>query len=240
VFPHYLPGTAAWLRTATDLVLILHIAGGVVGVTAGVGALTFRKGEHWHRLAGTAFFVAMLALGSTAAVIRLVLNEVGNVFGGIFTCYLVATAWTTVKRPEGCVGRFEIAAMLATMAVAAIAARGAAEMISAHAGGPILVATIAMAAIAAAAGGADLSVIVRRGLFGAQRVARHLWRMCLGFFMAAAAFVTQPRMFPSPSPILLAAASLPLTLMVFWLLRVALTNQFKRAHAAAALPTRAA
>jgi uncharacterized membrane protein len=237
MFLHYLPGTAPWVRTATDVVVVLHIAGGVAGVAAGVGALTFRKGERWHRLAGTVFFVAMLTLGSTAAVIGVVLNEVGNVFGGVFVCYLVATAWMTVRRPEGAVGWFEGGAIVLAFAVAAVAGLGAARAIGAHRVGPILFASIVMAAFAIAAGAGDLSVILRRGLSGAQRVARHLWRMCLAFAMAAGAFVTQPSMFPHPMPILLAAATLPLVLMVFWLLVVGLTGRFKRARINAAPAT---
>jgi len=236
MFLHYSPGTAAWVRTTTDLVLVLHIIGGVAGVAAGVGALTFRKGEHWHRLAGTVFFVAMLTLGSTAAVIGVVLNEVGNVFGGLFVCYLVVTAWMTVKRTEGASGRFEIGAMVFAFAVAAIVALGASQTMAAHRGGPILASAILVAALAALAGAADLSVVARRGIAGAQRIARHLWRMCLAFAMAAGAFVTQPSMFPRPMPILLAAATLPLVLLLFWLLQVALTDRFKRGRVGAALP----
>jgi hypothetical protein len=233
---HYLPGTAAWARTATDLVLILHIIGGVAGVAAGAGALAFRKGERRHRLAGTVFFISMFTLGSTAAVIGVVLDEIGNVFGGLFVCYLVVTAWMTVKRPEGVSGRFEIGAMVFAFAVAAIVALGASQAMAAHRGGPILVATIIIAGLAVLAGAGDLTVVVRRGIAGAQRVARHLWRMCLAFAMAAGAFVTQPSMFPHPMPILLAAATLPLALLLFWLLQVALTDRFKAPRVSAALP----
>ena len=234
MFRHYLPGTANWVRTATDFAVVLHIAGGAAGVAAGAGALAFRKGERPHRMAGTVFFVAMLALGSTAAVIGTVLHEVGNVYGGVFDCYLVATAWMTVRRAGGVSGRFELASMAVAFAVAAIAGLGAAQMMTARQAGPILIATLFMAALAALAGAGDLSLVVRRGLMGAQRVARHLWRMCLAFTMAAGAFVTQPSMFPHPMPMLLVAATLPLALMVFWLLRVALTDQFKHDRAALA------
>jgi hypothetical protein len=236
MFLHYLPGTAAWLRTTTDLVAIVHIVGGVAGVAAGVGALTFRKGERWHRLAGTVFFVSMFTLGSTAAVIGVVLNEVGNVFGGLFVCYLVVTAWMTVKRPEGISGRFEMGATVFAFAVATVVQLGASQAMATHQGGPLLAATIIMGALAVIAGAGDLSVVLRRGIAGAQRIARHLWRMCLAFAMAAGAFVTQPSMFPRPMPILLAAAALPLALLLFWLLQVGFTDRFKSGRVGAALP----
>lgn len=236
MFLHYLPGTPAWVRGVTNVVLILHIAGGVAGVAAGVGAVTFRKGEHWHRVAGTVFFVGMLTLGSTAAMIGLVLREPGNTFGGLFVCYLVATAWVTVRRPERTVGRFELGAALVSTAVAVLAALGAAQLAGAHGPRSIFAATIVMGALAAIAAGGDVSVVLRHGLAGAQRVARHLWRMCVAFAMAAGAFVTQPSMFPHPMPILLAAALAPLVLMIFWLLVVALTGRFKRRGVGEALP----
>jgi hypothetical protein len=231
---HYFPGTPAWLRTVTDLVLVLHIAGGATGVLAGAAALTFRKGETWHRRAGTAFVIGMLALGTTAVWIGVVMNEMGNIFGGLFVCYTVSTAWMTVRRPAGQVGRFEWIAMLAAFTAAAGTGFGAVQRAQAHHFGPLFVAATIMTLVAAGAGAGDLSMILRRGLSGPQRVARHLWRMCLGFFMAAAAFVTQPSMFPMPSPYLFALACLPLALMIFWLLRVGFTSQFKREEPLAA------
>ena len=82
-------------------------------------------------------------------------------------------------------------------------------------------------------------MVVRRGLAGAQRVARRLWGMCVAFAMAAGAFVTQPSMFPHPLPILLLAALLPLLLLVFWLLVVALTGRFRTRDAGEALSAQA-
>ena len=235
---HYPLGTAAWLRSVVDVVVIAHIAGGVGAVAAGVGALAFRKGGRRHRRAGTVFFVAMLTLGGTAAVIGLVLREPGNVFGGLFVCYLVATAWMTVRRPPGAVGGFEVVAMLTVLAMASFGVLGAMQALSGQGARALVAAAVTIAALAAVAALADVSVILRRGLAGAQRITRHLWRMCVAFAMAAGAFVTQPSMFPRPIPILLAAALLPLALMVFWLLRVALTDRFKADHSPA-FPTQA-
>lgn len=42
----------------------------------------------------------------------------GSALGGIITFYLVATAWATVRRKEGAVGRFEIGALLVAIAAA--------------------------------------------------------------------------------------------------------------------------
>src|SRR5215469_16405195 len=35
-------------------------------------------------------------------------------------------------------------------------------------------------------------MLVRSGVFGTKRIARHLWRMCLGLFIAARSFFFRP------------------------------------------------
>jgi len=42
----------------------------------------------------------------------------------------------------------------------------------------------------AAAG--DVRMLVRGGVFGPKRIARHLWRMCFGLFIAAGSFFLGP------------------------------------------------
>ena len=48
-------------------ILLVHIAGGTVGLLAGTAAIIFRKGSARHALAGRIFVVAMLIMGSLAA-----------------------------------------------------------------------------------------------------------------------------------------------------------------------------
>jgi hypothetical protein len=73
-----------------------------------------------------------------------------------------------------------------------------------------------------------VKVIMRGGGVGESRIARHLWRMCLALFFAAAFFflgqqkVTPP--FLRGSPVLVMLAVAPLALMVVWLVRVRLTK----------------
>ena len=78
----------------------------------------------------------------------------------------------------------------------------------------------------------DLSVILRRGLIGAQRIARHLWRMCFGLFIAVGSFAAQGgRVLPPAwrSEVFLAAIIIVFTVMFYWLARVLLTNWYGRA-----------
>ena len=92
----------------------------------------------------------------------------------------------------------------------------------------------------------DIRMLVRRGLFGTQRIARHLWRMCFGFFIATGSFFLGPANRPVRllsavglrqqffrgvfrQEVLLFLAVLPLLLLIFWLVRVRFTNKYNRA-----------
>jgi len=70
----------------------------------------------------------------------------------------------------------------------------------------------------------DLRMIVRGGIFGGQRIARHLWRMCFGWFIASASiFIARPQIFPAllqRTNVLILAGFMPLILMIFWMIRV--------------------
>ena len=45
-----------------------------------------------------------------------------------------------------------------------------------------------MGSVCLLAAAEDVRMLVRGGVFGAQRIARHLWRMCFGLFIAAETF----------------------------------------------------
>jgi hypothetical protein len=78
----------------------------------------------------------------------------------------------------------------------------------------------------------DIRMIVRGGVTGAQRIARHLWRMSFALFVASASiFIARPQLFPAilrRTHVLLLLGILPLILMTFWLFRVRFTNAYKR------------
>jgi len=93
----------------------------------------------------------------------------------------------------------------------------------------------------AAAG--DVRMLVRGGVLGAKRIARHLWRMCFGLFIAAGSFFLGPSNRPlrllsavglgqhlSPAlfstGLYLVLTILPLILLIFWLVRVRFTNAY--------------
>ncbi len=223
---HLSPDAPLLIRAAAETALVLHIGGGVVGIAAGGAALAFRKGGRGHRLSGDVFVVAMLIAMSFAAMTAPFVQP-ANVPGAIFGIYLVATAWATVRRAPGEVGRFERAAF----AAAAVSAAGMAWVawVAANSpkgpdGGAPLVAGLVFCVLAAFAAAFDLKMILRGGISGPARLARHIWRMCTALFVATGSFfIGQPQVFPAPlrgSPILLALGLAPLAFMIFWLFRV--------------------
>jgi hypothetical protein len=195
---------------------------------------------------GNVFFVAMLTMAGVAGVLATVLVARGvvgqwaNVFAGVFTFYLVGTAWWTVKRKEGTVGRFEVGAFVGALAIAVVALVGILPM----ALGPVgrendipVAAPLIFASVSILAGVMDLKVILSGGLAGAPRIARHLWRMCLAWFIATGSFfLGQQKDMPAfmhGSPILLALGLAPLPLLLFWMFRVRLTRTYRTGMAAA-------
>lgn len=205
-------------------ILIIHICGGIVGLLSGVAAVSLRKGSPRHRMAGNIFSISMLTMASTAALL-------GNVFGGAMTFYLVTTGWLTVRRPEGKTTIFDWGALLFGLAIGVpIMIDGLRKMsgsIPSKAGVPAgMILFLGSVALLAAAG--DIRMLVRGGVFGKQRIARHLWRMCFGLFIATGSFLAQRRVLAFlGGPKIMLLAPLPLIVMIFWLFRVRFTKAYK-------------
>src|SRR5262245_50605994 len=81
--------------------LIVHIAAGSLGILSGFMATFLRKGSNSHRVAGNVFVIAMVSMATAAVFLALMKHQPGNVLGGIFTSYLVITAWLTARRRDG-------------------------------------------------------------------------------------------------------------------------------------------
>jgi hypothetical protein len=221
-------------------ILIVHIGAGSLGILSGYTAVSVRKGERLHRAFGTIFFLSMLTVSALAVYLALFVPPThsggappnASVSVGILTFYLAATAWMTVKRQAGGVGLFEKGALAAALGVVLallIFGLRAASIPKALPGS--YVPYFVFASFAAFASAMDLKVILRGGISGAQRIARHLWRMCFALFFAAAFFFlgqqgSLPR-FMHGSPLLFIPALAPLVLMFFWLFRVRFTSWLK-------------
>ena len=235
------PGSPWWLQAAAAAILFVHIAGGSLALVAGAAALGLRKGSRRHAFAGTIFFGSMLAMAAIgAAVSPMLVTSRGDPrwfdsLAGILTLYLVATGWATVRRKAGTTGRFELAAFLFAV-LGAAAAAGLAVQAAARPGG-----TLAgygpegyglWAALFALAAAFDLKVVLSGGIAGTPRLARHLWRMCAGLFVAAGSFFFgQQQVMPEwmqGSPWLAVPPFAVIGLMLFWLVKLRLPRRLNR------------
>src|SRR6266404_8153556 len=97
-------------------VLIVHICGGIIGVLSGSTALIVRKGSRLHRRSGDVFVISMLIMAAAGAYAAFTKSQPTNVMAGVFTFYLVATAWLTVMRKEKETGRIELGLLLVGLA----------------------------------------------------------------------------------------------------------------------------
>jgi hypothetical protein len=70
----------------------------------------------------------------------------------------------------------------------------------------------------------DLRAIRAGGLRGSRRLARHLWRMCFGLFIATGSFfLGQMKFIPEPVrivPLLLVLGFAPIVFLFYWMWRV--------------------
>jgi hypothetical protein len=209
--------------------LVLHVAGGMLGLLSGLVAMIYRKGSRGHHISGDVFVISMLVMGACASCLALMKHQPNNFFGGLLTFYLVTTAWLTGRRREQTTGALDWAALalvvtlggsLLTLSVLVATGRAAKQP-----GVPIGV-YFFLSSIALLAAAGDVRVLVRGGISGTARLARHLWRMCFGLFIATGSFfLGQQQVFPAvfrKQYLLFPLAILPLVLLIYWIVRLRL------------------
>ena len=226
------------LATSTGLLflfLAFHVAMGVAALTAGLIAIAVRKGGKWHRRAGLVFVCTMIAMGLTAVGIS-VYEGKEDVAGGALAAYFVFTAWTTVKPLPHARRTVDIALMALALFFAAgtylraFTAFGMpGNQLNGVPGGMLFFfgTILLLAAIG------DFRMFRARGIYGARRLARHLWRMCFGLFIASGTFAAQlvTMKFMPPQlrslPIILLLGGGPLVVLLYWMWRVRLKQNLR-------------
>jgi hypothetical protein len=224
-------------------ILLLHITAGTLGMLSGFVAVFLRKGSRQHGLAGKVFVVSMLSLAASGVYLAIQKHQPGNILGGTFTFYLVATAWLTARRRDARTNVFDWGALLVVLGLAAVEMTYGLEAAISPTGlkydyppGPYFF--IGSIAVLATVG--DIRMLVRGGIAGTQRLARHLWRMCFALFIASASiFLARQHLFPAllqKTGVLIFLSVLPLLLLIFWLFRVRFANAYKRKGPMVGLP----
>lgn len=183
-----------------SFLLYVHVCSAAVGLISGVLAMFFRKGSGLHRASGDVFTIAMLTMSGDGAFLATFMKpNNGNVLGGVLTFYLVATAWMAGKRRVREVSGFDKSALLVALSVAAAGVTWGIEAAISPTGlkdgyPPPMYFIFATIALLFAA--SDIRMIVRGGYAGAQRIVRHLVRMCLVLLFAIFSFYPgQARLF---------------------------------------------
>lgn len=227
-------GDRVTLATSTGLpflALAFHVGTGMIALVAGFIAIAVRKGGQWHRRSGVVFVYAMLATGITAAGIAL---YEGKPAGGVVIVYFVFTAWTAVRPLPKASRPVHITLMVMAFALAAgeyaraytALGRPGNQIEGVPAGMMIFMATILLFGAVG-----DARMMRAGGIQGTRRVARHLWRMSFGLFIASGSFfLGQMQFIPEPVrivPLLLVLAVSPLVVLLYWMWRVRLRQNLR-------------
>jgi len=211
------------------LTLAVHVATGVIALVAGFVAIAARKGGRWHRRGGIVFVYAMIATAIALAGVSA--YEGKPVGGGVLIIYLVFTAWTAVRPLRRWGRRADAGLMVLAFALAAAGyaraftalGRPGSQIDGVPAGMMFFMNTIILLAAIG-----DLRMIRDRGIHGSRRLARHLWRMCFGLFIASGSFAAQlARMERVPAPlrslpVIVILGVTPLVVLLYWMVRIRL------------------
>ncbi|MGQ0558854.1 MAG: hypothetical protein ACT4OE_04610 [Sphingosinicella sp.] len=219
-----------------------HIACGTVALLSGAVAILMRKGSGNHARWGTIFFVSMLGMAGSGAVIAALKPERGTMLIGLFTCYLVLTSWVAARKRKPAGRAFEWAGFLVALAIAATFVLFAA-MAAQNPNGRLdsLPAAVhyPFAFLASLAALLDLNHLVRGEPTQKQRIARHLWRMGVAFLIAAMSFfLGQQKVMPEwiVGPWLNLPQLLIFATMLYWIFRMRFGRGLRGKPAARAVP----
>jgi len=238
------PAAPLWMNLAAAAILYAHIGGGAIGLVCGWVALLARKGGALHRKAGNVFFAAMLVMSGIGGVIAPLLHDRVSTLAGFMTFYLIFTAWLTARR-RGAVSVLEklgLGIAITGAATSYLLAWLASQTHEHTLDGSPPQAFWVFATVTTIAAVGDLHLVLRGSIGGAQRIARHVWRMCFGLFVASGSlFLGQMQVFPvwlRHTPILYALALAPFAFLTFWMLKVLLSSTYRgHARRAAAIAT---
>ncbi|KZN63142.1 hypothetical protein [Pseudoalteromonas luteoviolacea] len=197
--------------------LTLHIIAGSLLLLFGMGALSFAKGKTKHRWSGSLFFLTMLVMAGTAALLN------GGATMAMLTFYYGVTAWAVVLRKENTVGLFDILSMclITYVSISLFYFVSTADIPDTFK----MILTI-HASVAAMSACLDLKMIINGGISGKHRIVRHTWRACYAMLGAVMSFSANtsdswPDFIDSNALIYLMIG-----ILFYWLLRVLFTGWY--------------
>jgi hypothetical protein len=218
----------------TEIETALMAIHGIVGtgiVISGIIALISTKGSKIHRKSGRFFALALCVMAAVIVTTAFLASHLVSTLGITFTalaCYLVLTSWATVRIPSATLDKFSYVAPIVAGSIGMIAlywgsmaALGYEEVDD-----DIPVAAyFVFSGLAFLSACGDVATILKGGAVGAQRLARHLWRMCFALYLFTATLFTGPGsvVFPEEirgSWVFMIPELSVLALSLYWLTRV--------------------
>ena len=208
----------------------VHVFSGTLAVLAGAIAALTRKGGGIHVRTGKAFVVLMTVSSLLGAVMGLIEFEQFFItfFAGLLGAYLVVSGWLTLNRSKA-YGSLLDRTLIATNAITFLALITLGLQALGRPDGSMFgFAGENYLFLAVMSGGAligDLIRLLRKSISRKHLIARHLWRMLLGFFIAAGSAFTGPgaSVFPDAiqaSGILSLPELIIFVLMIFYLVKI--------------------
>ena len=203
--------------------IMLHVAGGSVALVSGLGAVIARKGSAQHKQCGYVFLCAMLLMAVTAGIGSLALAKPFDVLSSLMTCYLVCSGATAFRLDHNKLHMKRLHFLFMLVAALCVTGYVGLELNTYYTGmratdAPVGAGYIFGLVLLVGLLG-DLRVRLRV-LSGRQKRLRHIWRICLAFFLATAnIFGVRPHLFPEwlqISGVLAILAFGPLFLMLYW------------------------
>lgn len=217
------------MQTLFAFITPAHAGLGVVALLFGTVALAARKGHATHIRAGRLFLVFMALVSVLGAGLGLLNAQTQYItfHAGLLALTLIASGWLAARGHEDRAGAAVWMVGLVNLANAvALVALG---MQAQTTEGGMLLGFPAedyffLAGMAGVAAAGDASLAFRKEISERHRIARHLWRMCVGFFIAAGSAFTGPGAGAFPEElrdagVLVLPELIILALMLFWLAR---------------------
>jgi len=223
---------------------VFHIGGGIAGLLSGTLAMIYGKGSRGHVAAGKVFVASMLTMAVAAICLATIKHQPTNIGGGVLTFYLILTAWLTIRRKDGETSIYDWMIALIPVALGVLTWMNGLKVLrsgaSSQDGVPVGM-NFFMGTVMLLAAAGDIRALVRGGIWGTQRIVRHLWRMCFALFIATGSFfLGQQQVFPAAwrgAPAWFVPALLPLALLIYWVLRVWFTKEYQRADSGQRMQT---
>lgn len=180
----------------SNTLIIAHVATGSAALVLGALALFSRKGFGLHVVSGRGFAALMVCSSAFGAILGVLKPDqfLITFFAGVLATYLIASGWLSARMRNSAGAGSAAAGLVNAANVAALVWLGT-EALGTETGtlrgfaGEDYLFLAGMGGIALAA---DLTLLLRRRLGDRARIARHLWRMSLGFFIAAGSAFTGP------------------------------------------------